>query len=443
MRRFDRQRLLCGRRRRKHRLACRFGRAGNEVRSGATQQEHEHACDPLAVIWAEVLDVTRDQVCASGRDRSSHDGPILFRQCYACAGRFRENTRLHYVDGLEQLAKPFGRAVAGLGRVAQLGEDFGVRAGLQDEELLGAVHLEDDAVFLDDDLAERCRAGVEVNLLIDSHGAKIPRDPPVLLREAGCNLEFFRGVNLFHLFTPWRLARLNYRNHRRVLVIDGKVGFTGGHGVSGAWAGDGRQEDHWRETDVRVQGPIVQQLQAAFVDLWLEATGNVLGGDRYFPRLKPEGTVHAQVVKSSPYGGSFESYLLYLLSINSAQKTIYITTPYFLPDERMQEAILNAVRRGVRVVALTPGTLDHRLVYWASRRVFGNLLVGKSAGPGFVYGNVGLGILTDTVHVLEQQQGGHDQHEPKAGLPAVLGRAEPLRDRRERVEPRLHLLRGA
>lgn len=224
--------------------------------------------------------------------------------------------------------------------------------------------------------AERCRAGVEVNLLIDSHGAKIPRDVPVLLREAGCNLQWFRGVNLFHFFTPWKLARLNYRNHRRVLVIDGEIGFTGGHGVSAAWAGDGRQKDHWRETDVRVEGPIVHHLQAAFVDLWLETTGNILGGERYFPRLKPKGTVHAQVVKSSPYGDSFESYLLYLLSITSAQKTIHITTPYFLPDERMQEAMLSAVKRGVRVVALTPAHIDHRLAYWASRRLYGPLLLG-------------------------------------------------------------------
>ncbi len=229
---------------------------------------------------------------------------------------------------------------------------------------------------LAESFAERCRAGVEVNLLVDSHGAKIPRDVPVLLREAGCNLRWFRGVNLFHLFTPWKLGRLNYRNHRRVLVIDGEIGFTGGHGVSRAWTGDGRQNDHWRETDVRVEGPIVHQLQAAFVDLWLETTGNVLGGDRYFPRLSSKGSVYAQVVKSSPYGNSFESYLLYLLSIMSAQKTIHITTPYFLPDERMQEALLSAVRRGVRVMALTPGTIDHRLAYWASRRVFGTLLSG-------------------------------------------------------------------
>ncbi|HEU4344453.1 MAG TPA: cardiolipin synthase [Candidatus Binatia bacterium] len=225
--------------------------------------------------------------------------------------------------------------------------------------------------------AERCRAGLEVNLLIDSHGgSKIPKDIPDLLVNAGCRFEWFRRIKIFQFVTPWELLRYNYRNHRRILVIDGEIGFTGGHGVSDAWAGDGRTEDHWRDTDVKVEGPIVHQLQAAFVESWRETTGNVLGGDRYFPVLKPEGKVYAQVVKSSPSGGSFESYMLFLMSIASARKSIHISNPYFLPDERMQEALLNAAKRGVKVVALTPGKIDHKLVYWASRNGFEPLLLG-------------------------------------------------------------------
>jgi cardiolipin synthase len=225
--------------------------------------------------------------------------------------------------------------------------------------------------------AERCRAGLEVNLLIDSHGgSKIPKEIPDLLVNAGCRFEWFRRIKIFQFITPWELLRYNYRNHRRILVIDGEIGFTGGHGVSDAWTGDGRTEDHWRDTDVRVEGPIVHQLQAAFVESWRETTGNVLGGDRYFPVLTPKGKVYAQVVKSSPFGGSFESYMLFLLSIASARKSIHISNPYFLPDERMQEALLNAAKRGVRVVALTPGKIDHKLVYWASRSGFEPLLLG-------------------------------------------------------------------
>ena len=225
--------------------------------------------------------------------------------------------------------------------------------------------------------AERCRAGLTVKLLIDSHGGgKIPKDIPQLLTDAGCQLEWFRRVRLFQFITPWELLNYNYRNHRRILVIDGTLGFTGGHGVAEEWTGDGRTDGKWRDTDVRVEGPIVQQLQAAFVESWRDTTGHILGGDLYFPTLKPVGKVNAQVVKSSPLGGTYESYMLLLLSISSARKSIHLSNPYFLPDERMQEALLEAVKRGVSVVVLTPGKIDHKLVYWASRRGFEPLLLG-------------------------------------------------------------------
>ena len=225
--------------------------------------------------------------------------------------------------------------------------------------------------------AERCRAGVEVKILIDDHGGgEMPEDIPDLWRQSGCHLEWFRRIRLFQFITPWELFSYNYRNHRRILVIDGKIGFTGGHGVSQSWTGDGRTKGHWRETDARVEGPIVQQLQAAFVESWRETTGDLLGDDLYFPRLEPRGSVHAQVVKSSPFGGTHESYLLFLLSIASAKKTVYITNPYFLPDEQMADALLKAVARGVRVIVLTPGKIDWMLVYRASRRGFGPLLLG-------------------------------------------------------------------
>jgi cardiolipin synthase A/B len=225
--------------------------------------------------------------------------------------------------------------------------------------------------------AERCRTGLTVKLLLDSHGGgKIPKDIPQLLTDAGCQLEWFRRVRLFQFITPWELLNYNYRNHRRILVIDGILGFTGGHGVAEEWTGDGRTDGKWRDTDVRVEGPIVQQLQAAFVESWRDTTGHILGGDLYFPALKPVGKVNAQIVKSSPLGGTYESYMLLLLSISSARKSIHLSNPYFLPDERMQEALLDAVKRGVSVIVLTPGKIDHKLVYWASRRGFEPLLLG-------------------------------------------------------------------
>ncbi|MGB7946093.1 MAG: cardiolipin synthase [Candidatus Binatia bacterium] len=225
--------------------------------------------------------------------------------------------------------------------------------------------------------SERCRAGVHVHILIDSQGSgEIPEDIPSIMRDAGCQVKFFRRVEAPQVLLPWKLFKYNYRNHRRVLVIDGRLGFTGGYGISEAWTGDGRTPDHWRETNARVEGPIVHQLQAAFTESWLEATGTVLGGDAYFPRLESVGKVSAQMVKSSPVGGSFQNYLLFLLSITSAKKSILITNPYFIPDDRMIQALLEAAARGVEVIVLVPGKIDHQITYRASRQNYGRMLLG-------------------------------------------------------------------
>jgi cardiolipin synthase A/B len=224
--------------------------------------------------------------------------------------------------------------------------------------------------------AERCRAGIEANILLDSHGTRTPAEIPRIMTEAGCHLQYFRRVQAPQVIFPWKLLRYNYRNHRRILVIDGRIGFTGGYGISAAWMGDGRTEDHWRETNARMEGPIVKYLQAAFTESWLETTGKLLGGDGYFPRLEPRGNVPAQIVKSSPVGGSFQNYMLFLLSITSAKKSILITNPYFIPDDRMVEALLHAATRGVRVIVLVPGKIDHKITYRASRSNYGRLLAG-------------------------------------------------------------------
>jgi cardiolipin synthase len=225
--------------------------------------------------------------------------------------------------------------------------------------------------------AERCRAGVEVKILLDSLGASnIPKDIPDLWKKSGCQMEWFRPIKVLQFITPWEFFRYNHRSHRRILVIDGRIGFTGGHGVGEAWTGNGRTAEHWRQTDVRVEGPIVQQLQAAFVESWRRTTGNMLGDDAYFPALDTHGKVYTQIVKSSPVSGSFESYLLFLLSITSAQKSIHIANPYFLPDDRIEEALINAVKRGVKVVVLTPVKGDHTTTSAASRSGFGPYLLG-------------------------------------------------------------------
>ena len=225
--------------------------------------------------------------------------------------------------------------------------------------------------------AERCRAGVKATILLDSHGSgKTPGEIIALMRDAGCHVEYFRRVEAPAIIFPWKLLDYNYRSHRRILVIDGRVGFTGGYGIADSWSGDGRTPQHWRDTNARIEGPAVKFLQAGFAESWLETTGIAIGGEGYFPALQPIGNVFAQIVRSSPAGGSFQTYMLFLITINSARKSIWITNPYFIPDDVMTEALLKAAARGVRVVVLTPGEIDSQLTYTASRSHYGPLLQG-------------------------------------------------------------------
>jgi cardiolipin synthase len=220
-------------------------------------------------------------------------------------------------------------------------------------------------------LSERCRAGVGVEVLLDGFGAlTMARASVERMRRAGCAVEFFRPM------TDVLSGRIDHRNHRRILVVDGRVGFTGGVGVSDKWAGNGRLAGHWRDTEVRVEGPVVRYLQAAFVESWQEATGILLRGDAYFPVLADAGDVTAQVITSSPVKGDFAIYTTLLLAITGARQSILITNPYFVPNEQMRDAVLAAAARGVRVVALVPGDIDSNVVRRVSRHSLGPLLRG-------------------------------------------------------------------
>ena len=219
-------------------------------------------------------------------------------------------------------------------------------------------------------LAERCRAGVGVNVLLDAFGSLLmPGEYVESMRQSGCHVEWFRPLS------PFAIRRYNNRNHRRILVVDGRIGFTGGSGVSRKWMGNGRVADHWRDTDIRVEGPAVEYFQAGFADNWLEATGMVLGGEAYFPRpLQSRGNVHVQVVRSTTGGATTAMYTTLLLALSSAHRSVYITNPYFVLDEQMTAALLQTVARGVKVVVLVPGAIDHNIVRQASRAQFGRML---------------------------------------------------------------------
>ena len=221
-------------------------------------------------------------------------------------------------------------------------------------------------------LAERCRAGVGVNVLVDAVGSHaMTKENRELLSSSGCHFERFRPLS------PFDFRRVNNRNHRRVLVVDGRVGFTGGTGIGWQWVGDGRTPGYWRQTDVRVEGPIVRHLQAAFAENWRDETSIVFGGDSYFPETPPRGDISAQIVRSSPGGGATEAYALFILALEGARKSIMLTSPYYVPDNEIADALARAVARGVKVSVLVSGVADtfiDRLVRVASRASFGRAL---------------------------------------------------------------------
>jgi cardiolipin synthase len=214
--------------------------------------------------------------------------------------------------------------------------------------------------------------GVRVSVLVDAVGShRISQENRELLKSSGCHFERFHPLN------PLNFRRVNARNHRRSLVMDGQVGFTGGTGIGTKWTGDGRRALHWRQTDVMVEGPVVRDLQASFAETWRDTTGILLGGDAYFPDLAPRGETLAQVVRSAPGGGSPEAYNLFLLAVEGARRSIHMTTPYFVPDDDIAMALEKAVARGVRVSVLVANQVDNfvdRMVRTASRGSFGRAL---------------------------------------------------------------------
>lgn len=221
-----------------------------------------------------------------------------------------------------------------------------------------------------DALAERARAGVKVHLMLDWIGSLKMDDASMeKLRRAGVQL------HRYHKPVWWKLARLNNRTHRKLLIVDGRIGFTGGVGIADKWRGHAQDEDHWRDSHFRVEGPVVGQMQAVFNDNWTKATGKVLDGEDYFPALQKQGDAPAQMFSSSITGGSESMHLMYLMAITAARRTIHLSNSYFVPDDLAVKALVAAAKRGVDVRIITPGKIiDSDMVRAASRERWGELL---------------------------------------------------------------------
>ena len=226
------------------------------------------------------------------------------------------------------------------------------------------------AEMLRDILVERARAGVVVMLLYDAFGSSFKKEYIAALTAAGVKAESFRPLNLIAMRT------MQNRAHMRVVCVDGRVGYTGGFGISDKWFGNGRDKDQWRDSNVRFTGPAVRQLQAGFVACWAETTGDLLVGDMLFPSIEPEsGGSIAGLLHCSPSVGSTEAERFFALSIASARKRLYITNSYFVPDKEFRELIADAARRGVDTRVLTAGmSSDVKSTLYASRARYEELL---------------------------------------------------------------------
>jgi cardiolipin synthase len=217
-------------------------------------------------------------------------------------------------------------------------------------------------------LAERARAGVAVRVLVDGFGQDLgPLEP--FMTSSGVHVRTFKPLRLYSI------DRIGNRTHRRILTVDGAVGFCGGAGIDDRWKGDARNKDEWRDTMIRVEGPVLAQLQHVFAQDWVHTTGEVLHGDAQFPSIPTEGDVLAQIVAASRADSISMSKLLLYMAIQAARRSIWIESAYFVPERQIREGLVAAARRGVDVRIVVPGEhIDFFNVRLASRYHYGELL---------------------------------------------------------------------
>ncbi len=219
-------------------------------------------------------------------------------------------------------------------------------------------------------LAERASKGVKVKILLDAVGSSsVGNDILGILRDGGCHVAWYNPIR-------WnKLRRLNNRTHRKSLIIDGRIGFTGGAGIADHWTGDAQDAQHWRDLQIRMEGPAVQPLQTGFAQNWLEATGELVTGHDFYPALVPVGKVALQTVMSSPETGASTVRVMYCLAISAACHSIEIANPYFVPDHLAIDLFRDAVKRGVRVRVMVAGARNDAVTARLnSIRLYGALL---------------------------------------------------------------------
>lgn len=219
---------------------------------------------------------------------------------------------------------------------------------------------------------ERAKAGVRVRVLLDSlgSGTKFTNEDEQRLRDAGCSFAYYHPV------LSWRVDKINRRSHRRILVVDGKIGFTGGIGFADKWAGNADSPDHWRDSHVRIKGPLVAKLQGAFQQHWVRETGETISGLGEFPPLQQSGTQKGQLLASHSFSISPLS-LIEAVAFSSAEQSIFITNAYCAPSDNQVALLTSAAKRGVDVKLLLPGKHnDQPHTKAAGRSAYGDLLKG-------------------------------------------------------------------
>jgi cardiolipin synthase A/B len=220
-------------------------------------------------------------------------------------------------------------------------------------------------------LADKARQGVEVRLLVDASGGRqLKGEVKEMMEKAGVQVAHFHPLRISNL------GRLNNRDHRKLMILDGRIGYISGFCIADEWLGDARHKKEFRDTGLRIEGPVVNRLQGAFAENWIEETGEIPAGDRYFPKLPAAGPSTAHLAYTSPDGSVSAVQILYYLAINAARKEILIQNPYLLPDKQALAALEAAVDRGVDVRIMVPSddATDSALVQHASHHHFGTLM---------------------------------------------------------------------